>query len=277
MSKHHSNFKRLKLLSNIIYIGIAIALFTLSVIEYATRYVKRSDYVVVGKPNGYFYIVKRLYQNEILFDANCTSRYSKSQADLIFQWFISSKTDENIIFHVFYWFMMAVSFMLALFPSYRYILKYFTMDHYKITERYWLEKAINFLRAIFSVTIFVLPSFYMNTFDFDNTPCLNAYPPELSIDIIPFIFFTFIGIIIYTVFNFTVNFFYEKRRFCCSIECLSYIGLCILVLLIVAIAVFSTVIIAYVFIVSFIEEPLRLTSILIVVQFPFLVSEILSD
>ncbi|CAF1305097.1 unnamed protein product [Rotaria magnacalcarata] len=277
MSKHHSNLKRVKLAGNFLFIAIAWTLFVLNIVKYATSYFQRTSYKVIEKSNGSFYIFKEIYENETQWEPNCTSKYSKSDADDIFRWFIASETSENIVFHVFYWFMMIIALTISLAPSINYVFKYVTSNHYNITERYCLSNILHFIRTFFSITVFVLPSFYMNTFNFTNEPCLTAYPTKFSIDMSPFIFATYIGLIIYFLFNLTVNFFYEKRRFCCSIECLSYIGLCILGLLIVCIVVFSATIIAFVFVISFIETSLRLTVILIVVQFPFLIVQLLSD
>ncbi|CAF3337757.1 unnamed protein product [Rotaria socialis] len=277
MSKHHSNLKLLKLAGNFLFIAIAWTLFVLNIVKYATSYFQRTSYKVIEKPNGFFYIFKEIYENETQWESNCTSNYSKSEADNIFRWFIASKKSENIVFHVFYWFMMVIALTISLAPSISYVFKYFKSNHYNITERYCLSSMLHFIRTFFSITVFVLPSFYMNTFNFTSEPCLTAYPTTFSIDISPFIFATFIGLIIYFIFNLIVNFFYEKRRFCCSIECLSYLGLCILGLLIVCIVVFSATIIAFVFVISFIETSLRLTVILIVVQFPFLIVQLLSD
>ncbi|CAF1200882.1 unnamed protein product [Rotaria sordida] len=165
--------------------------------------------------------------------------------------------------------MITISFIISIIPPSIYVGKYLISDDYNITERYCLTSIILFIRTFFSTTIFIFPSFYMYTFDFTNRICLNGYPSKFSIDILLFIFVTFICLIIYSLFDFILNSFYDKHKFCCSIECLSYCGLCILILLIIGIILFSSAIIAYVFVVLFIQKPLQLAAILIVVQFRF--------
>jgi hypothetical protein len=278
MSKYHSHLKRLKCFGNIIFVGIALTLFILNLIKYANDYLKRDNYVLFEESTNDFYIMKEMYSpNGSFWSLNCSSRYSKANAEGIFQWFIKSSTKENQIFHIFYWFMIITSFIISIIPSGIYVVNYSISNHYHIKERYCLSSINLFIRTFFSTTIFILPSFYMNTFDFSSAPCLNIYPAILSIDISPFIFITFICLIIYFLMNFILTFFYEKHRFCCSVECLSYVGLCILSLLIIGIILFSAAIIAYVWIVSFIEKPLQLPAILIIVQFPFLILQLLAD
>ncbi|CAF4516869.1 unnamed protein product, partial [Rotaria socialis] len=187
------------LAGNFLFIAIAWTLFVLNIVKYATSYFQRTSYKVIEKPNG-FYIFKEIYENETQWESNCTSNYSKSEADNIFRWFIASKKSENIVFHVFYWFMMVIALTISLAPSISYVFKYFKSNHYNITERYCLSSMLHFIRTFFSITVFVLPSFYMNTFNFTSEPCLTAYPTTFSIDISPFIFATFIGLIIYFIF-----------------------------------------------------------------------------
>ncbi|CAF1584597.1 unnamed protein product [Rotaria sp. Silwood1] len=277
MSGRYLFLKRLRFFSNILFIGIALALFILNIIKYANSYLKRGNYNISQDINGSFYIVKVNYINEIITNANCSSNYSKSDAENIFQWFIASKTSQNQVFHVFYWFMIIIALIISIIPSSVYIGKYLKSDHYHITERYCLMNIILFIRTFFSITIFVFPSYYMYTFNFNSEICLKENPTKFSIQISPFIFATFICLIIFFLFYLIISSFYDKHRFCCSIECLSYCGLCILSLLIIGTIFFSAGIIGWVFIVSFIEEPLRLAVILIIVQFPFLIVQLLAD
>ncbi|CAF2678768.1 unnamed protein product [Rotaria sp. Silwood2] len=269
--------KIIRLLINILFIAIALTLFILNIIKYANSYLKRDNYNIIEDINGDFYIVKGIYTNETIWNSNCSSKYSKSYAENIFQWFIASKTSQNQAFHVFYWFMIIISLIISITPSSIYVGKYLKSDNYNITERYCLMSIILFIRTFFSITIFVFPSYYMYTFDFTSELCLDEYPTKFSIDILPFIFVTFICLIIYYLFYLIVSSFYDKHKFCCPMECLSYGGLCMLGLLIIGIILFSAVIIAYIFVVSFIEKPLRLAVILIIVQFPFLILQLLAD
>ncbi|CAF4612994.1 unnamed protein product [Rotaria sp. Silwood1] len=277
MSGRYLFLKRLRYFSNILFIGIALSLFIINIIKYANSYLKRGNYNITQDINGSFYIVKATYINEIITNANCSSNYSKSDAENIFQWFIASKTSQNQVFHVFYWFMIIIALIISIIPSSVYIGKYLKSDHYHITERYCLMNIILFIRTFFSITIFVFPSYYMYTFNFNSEICLKENPTKFSIQISPFIFATFICLIIFFLFYLIISSFYDKHRFCCSIECLSYCGLCILSLLIIGTIFFSAGIIGWVFIVSFIEEPLRLAVILIIVQFPFLIVQLLAD
>jgi hypothetical protein len=274
MSRHRSNLKLLKCFGNILFIAIALTLFILNIITYVNVYLKRDNYELIEEPTGYSYIVK---EENYLNESNCSFRYSISDANNIFQWFIKSSTNENRIFHIFYWFMIIFALIISIIPSGFYVGIYCTSNKYNITERYCLSSIILFIRTFFSITIFLLPSFYINTFDFTSKPCLHAYPPKLSIDILVFILITFICLIIYFLFNLIISVFYNKHRFCCSIECVSYVGLCILSLIITGIVLFSATIIFYIFIVSFIEKPLQLTAILVIIQFPFLIVQLLVD
>jgi len=278
MSRHRSNLKLLKCFGNILFIAIALTLFILNIITYVNVYLKRDNYELIEEPTGYSYIVKEEnYLNESFSSPNCSFQYSISDGNNIFQWFIKSSTNENRIFHIFYWFMIIFALIISIIPSGLHVGVYCTSNNYNITERYCLSSIILFIRTFFSITIFLLPSFYMNTFDFTSKPCLHAYPPKLSIDILVYILITFICLIIYFLFNLIISVFYNKHRFCCSIECVSYVGLCVLSLVIIGIIVFSATIIFYVFIVSFIEKPLQLTAILVIIQFPFLIVQLLVD
>lgn len=278
MSKYHSNFKRLKCFGNILFVAIALTLFILTIIKYANVYLKRDNYELIEDSTGNFYIVKEgNYSNESSWSLNCSVGYSITDAKNIFHWFIKSSTHENRIFHIFYWFMIIIALIISIIPSGIYVGNYCISNHYNITERFWTSSIILFIRTFFSITIFLLPSFYMNTFDFTSELCLKTYPPKLSIDILPFILITFICVIIYFLYCLIINLFYRKHRFCCSSECVAYMGLCVLSLIIIGISIFSGTVILYVFVVSFMEKPLQLTAILVVIQFPFLIVQLLAD
>lgn len=275
MSKYRS---RLKCLGNVLFILVAIALFILNTTKYAIVYLNRGDYELVTGQSGEFYIVTANgYSNETLWPANCSGSYSETEAKNILRWFVHSSTDENRTFHVFLWFMIGFALVIAVVPSVRYLSKYWTSNRYNTTERYCLSSIILLIRTFFSITAFLLPSFYLNTFDFNEELCLNASPPRLSFPLLPFVLVAMVCLLIYFAFDLVVNSFYEKHRFCCSIEWISYVGLCFLALVILGVVVFAGTVIAYALIVSFIEEPLRLTAILVIIQFPFLIVQILAD
>jgi hypothetical protein len=129
----------------------------------------------------------------------------------------------------------------------------------------------------FSMTISILPSFYMKTFDFADSLCFYSYPSTLGIDILPYVFVTYIGLVMYFIVYFILHQFFDKHRFCCANECASYAAFGCLILLLIGFVLFSATIIFYVWIVSFIEKNLRLPAILLVVQVPFLFIQILID
>lgn len=274
MSRHHLNSKRLKFFGNIVFIAIAIALFILSTIEYARSYVKRDNYNITQELSGNYSIVKENTNTNVSIQNDICSfrfQYSQDNAQKIFRWFISSQTSENRAFHTFYWFFILFALMVSIVPPVAYINKYFTSNHYHITERSWFSTIIIIIRTFFSMMIFVLPNFYMNTFDFSAEPCLNAYPSTFAIDMLPLVFATFICLVVYYLFDLTVSVFYNKYPMCCSKEFVSYVGLCILSLIIVGVVFFSATIMTWVWIISFIEKRLQLTAILIIVQYPFLI------
>jgi hypothetical protein len=272
--------KRLKIAGNVVFIGIAWVLFILNIVSYASVYLRRDNYSLEASSGGMgYYIIKaRADVNGSNVPVHCESAiYSQSDARLIDKWFLQFSTDENRLFHAFFWYMMITSLVVSILPPLTYVINYCKSDRYKTKDRYCLSSINHFTRTFFSMTIFIFPSFYMKTFDFDSSPCLKIYPRILSIDILPFVFATFVGLSIYFLVYFTLHQFYAKYRFCCTNECLSYGGLFCLSLLMIGIILFSAAIVFYVWIVSFIETPLRVAAILIIAQVPFLPVQLLVD
>ncbi|CAF3672083.1 unnamed protein product [Rotaria sordida] len=70
---------------NILFIGIALALFILNIIKYANSYLKRENYNITKNVKGDFYIVKENYPNVTTWNSNCTYNYTKSDAENILQ------------------------------------------------------------------------------------------------------------------------------------------------------------------------------------------------
>ena len=272
--------KRLKILGNLVFMAIAWVLFILNIVSYASVYLRRGNYRLEWSSGdaGYYFLKAEAAFNASDVPSICQSAvYSQSEARLVEQWFLRSSTDENRLFHVFFWFMMLIALLISILPALTYIINYFKSNHYKTLDRYCLASINHFARTFFSMTIFIFPSFYMKAFDFDSSPCLKIYPRLLPIDILPFVFATFVALTLYFLVYFTLHQCYAKSRFCCPSECLSYGGLCCLSFLIIGIVLFSAAIVFYVWIVSFIETPLRLAAILIIVQVPFLPLQLLID
>jgi hypothetical protein len=271
--------RSLKVLGNVVFIGIGLALFILNCLAYVNEYLQRADYRLIVVTNGSFYLIKdKLIESQFDFSQACPSKgYTYTTINKINRWFILSSTNENRVFHVFFWFMMTISLIVSILPSMKYIVEYVRSNNYNIQQRYCLSTLNHLIRTFFSMTISILPSFYMKTFDFADSLCFYSYPSTLGIDILPYVFVTYIGLVMYFIVYFILHQFFDKHRFCCANECASYAAFGCLILLLIGFVLFSATIIFYVWIVSFIEKNLRLPAILLVVQVPFLFIQILID
>lgn len=268
-----STRRHLKLLANLLFIAIAFALFILNIVRYARVYLSRHEYRVVERA---LIVPVDTTNVSAIFDCSA-SNYSSANALTIYQWFVESGTAKNRLFHVFFWWMMIFSWVVSVIPSFFYVVRYFQSNRYNVLERFYVARVNHFVRSFFSTTIFILPSFYMYTFEFDAEFCLRSYPLNLVIDILPFVLVTMIGLTLYFLMYGIIHQFYAKHRLCCAVEWIAYGGLCCLTLLMTSIILFSATIIFYIWIVSFIEQPLRLAAILLIVQMPFLPLQLLID
>lgn len=268
-----STRRHLKLLANLVFIAIAVALFILNIIRYVRVYVSRGEYEIFDQV-----LIIPLGANVTTIFDDCSSKnYSPSNALTIYQWFVDSNTDKNRLFHAFFWWMMIFSLIISVVPSLFYVIRYFQSNRYNVVERFWISRSQHFVRTFFSTAIFIFPSFFMNTFDFDDKFCLKTSPLNTIVSTFPYIFVSMIGLTIYFLLYAIVHQFYAKHRFCCDSECVSYCALYCLTFLMSGIIVFSAIFIFYIWIVSFVEESLRLAAILVIVQMPFLPVQVLID
>ena len=256
--------------TNLLFLAIALTLFILNSVKNANIYLQRDNYYIFSSSSSNrSFIIKN---GSILTSSDfCPAQdYSIEQLESIYEWLLDSSAVKNQLFQAFFWFTMIVSLIFSSFPPILSIVKYFRSNKYNKFDRFWLKTSIDFCQTFFSLTIFLFPSAIMNSLDLQSTPCFQIIPEHFVVDVSPLILAAVFVMIVYFLFCLIIDQCYGTCRWCCASEWISYAGLGFLALLIFSLVIYSSVMIFYVWIISFIYQPLRLSAILILIQFPFL-------